>query len=140
MPCQPAACSTASSSALVPDEAGEGVPVLTGEVDALDAAVVELLGVFEPLGAGSGRAVDPGVGEEVLVVDDDAVGRVPGNAVLRAVDAAGIGETGQPVLVAEVPYRFEGEVVQGVALGVLGDLGVAHLDDVRRSSCSSARR
>lgn len=72
-----------------------------------------------------------GLLEKILVVDHHTVGRVPGNAVLDAVDAAGIGEAGQPFLAAEIAHRFKGQIAQFAALRVLGDLGVSDLDDIR---------
>ncbi|BFO19036.1 hypothetical protein SHKM778_54240 [Streptomyces sp. KM77-8] len=117
-------------TALVPDEAREGVPVLAREVDALVAVGVELFGDGDPLLAGLRRGGDAGLAEEVLAVDDDPVGRVPGDAVLLGAPLAGFGEAGQPVLAAPVPHGLQGEVEQFVALRVRGDLGVADLDDV----------
>ncbi len=117
-------------AALVPDESGQRVPVLAREVDALVSPGVELLRVRDPLLAGARRPGDAGLREEVLVVDDDAVGGVPGDAVLGAVVAARLSEARQPVVHAEVACRLQGQVVQAALVDVLGDLGVAHLDDV----------
>ncbi|GAA3111297.1 hypothetical protein GCM10017687_24890 [Streptomyces echinatus] len=118
-------------TALVPDEAGERVPVLPGEVDALVAVGVELLGVGEPFLAGPGRAGDAGLLEQVLAVDDDPAGRVPGDAVLLVAVLAGLGEAGQPRVLAPVPHGLQREVHEPAALGVQRNLGVADLDDVR---------
>ncbi|EGJ73269.1 putative sugar transporter sugar binding protein [Streptomyces sp. Tu6071] len=117
-------------AALVPDEAREGVPVLSREVDALVAAPVEQVGVVQPLGAVARGLGDAGLVEELLVVDDDAVGRVPRHAVLRAVEAARLGEAGEPVVHTEVAHRLQRQVVQPALVDVPRHLGVADLDDV----------
>ena len=117
-------------AALVPDEAGEGVPVLAGQVDALRRRrVLSLASDVQPLVPGLRRRGDAGLGEEVLVVDHDPVGGVPRDAVLPAVDLAGLGQAGDPVGAAEVG-DLVGEVLHAAAGGVLGDLGVADLDHV----------
>ncbi|MDQ0584850.1 hypothetical protein QF030_007028 [Streptomyces rishiriensis] len=100
-------------------------------VDALVAARVQLLGGGQPLGAGGGRRRDAGLLEEVLAVDHDPVRGVPGNAVLVEALLPRFGETGQPVVPAPLRDGLQGQVEQSVAVDVLRDLGVAHLDDVR---------
>lgn len=70
--------------------------------------------------------------EQVLSVDDDAVGRVPGDAVLPVGVPAGAYEGGQPRVLAPVAHRLQGEVGELAAVGVQRHLGVADLDDVGR--------
>ncbi|GAA3073143.1 hypothetical protein GCM10020254_16210 [Streptomyces goshikiensis] len=129
-------------AALVPDEPGEDVPVLAGEVDALAVALVQLLGGLEPLLAVLGRVLQPGVREEVLVVDHHAVGGVPRDAELGSAHAPRVGEPLEPVLAAPLAQALQGELGEAAGLDVLGHLGVADLDDVGAfpRSCRRGRR
>src|SRR5262249_52823853 len=117
-------------AALVPDEAGQRVPGLPGEVDAVVPTGVELRGVGDPLVAGLRRGGEARLGEQVLVVDHHAVRRIPRNAELLAVDLPRVRQAGDPVGALEVG-DLAAQVLHTPAGRVLGDLGVADLHHVR---------
>ena len=126
-------------AALVPDEAGQRVPGLARQVDAVVAAGVELGGVRDPLGAGLRRGGDarpPRTGP--CCRSRRGWRRTTGCRTACRRSCRGRRGPG----IQSLPWRsadLAGEVLHAAAGRVLRDLGVADLHHVRARPCWPAR-